>query len=749
MSFGLTNAAQSFQRFMDQVLFGLDFVICYIDDIIIASSNEEEHYKHVRIVLERLRKYELKLNVAKSAFAQKEVLFLGHLVSKAGIRPPTDKIDAIKMFPKPTVASELRKFVCMINFYRRFLPNAAKLQGRLHILIKGNKKRDKTPIIWTTDAEKAFEECKKLLENAVTLAHPKPDAKLVLFVDASNFAVGAAIHQIVDGQLEPLGFYSKRMTDHQKRYSTYDRELLAIYQSIKHFKHTIEGRSCTILTDHKPITFAFMQKPEKASPRQLTHLDFIGQYTTDIQHIPGKDNIVADLLSRIESITSCEPINFEDLAESQKTDEELNGFLKNNESTLQLKLIKVPNTTKSIICDVSTKHVRPFITKDFRQQIFNSVHNLAHPSKRATMKQISERFVWPNMNKDIAYMAKTCISCQKAKVARHNRTAIEKFALPDKRFEWIHIDLVGPLPLSSGYGYCLTIIDRFTRWPVAIPIEDIHASTVANALINGWITHFGVPTRITTDQGKQFEARLFNELARMIGAKHLRSSPRHPQANGVIERFHRTMKGAIKSQNHECWTQSLPLIMLALRNVYKDDIEATPSEMVYGTTLKMPCDFFEKIEFDTLETEFVQQLRELMDKIKPVPASNHANNKVFVQKELQTCTHVFLRDDSVRKPLKAPYDGPYKVLSRNDKTMEIQIKDRKVRVSLDRVKAAFLPIDDQSPSNDTPSKAKEEQTTNTPIDQPKQLVTKDDQPKRTKSGRNIQKPKRFVTFVDP
>ncbi|XP_036317503.1 uncharacterized protein LOC118732482, partial [Rhagoletis pomonella] len=164
-----------------------------------------------------------------------------------------------------------------------------------------------------------------------------------------------------------------------------------------------------------------------------------------------------------------------------------------------------------------------------------------------------------------------------------------------------------------------------------------------------------------------------------MGAKYIRSSPRHPQANGLMERFHRTMKAAIKCQDIERWTEALPLVMHALRNVYKDDIKATPSEMLYGTTLRMPCDFFEEIGYNSSETEFVKQLREMMDKVRPVPTSNHANKKVIAQKDLQACAHVFLRNDLVRKPLKTPYDGPYEVLNRNDKTFEIKIGERKVR----------------------------------------------------------------------
>lgn len=184
-------------------------------------------------------------------------------------------------------------------------------------------------------------------------------------------------------------------------------------------------------------------------------------------------------------------------------------------------------------------------------------------------------------------------------------------------------------------------------------------------------------------------------MTRLLGVKHLRSSPRHPQANGLIERFHRTMKAAIKCHNNESWTQTLPLIMLGLRDVFKDDIKATPAEMLYGTNLKLPGDFFENVKEDSCDTEFAQRLRELMEEIRPVQIANHSNNKIFVHKDLKTCTHVFLRDDAVRPPLKAPYDGPYEVLSRTNKTFELKVKNRTVRVSIDRLKPAYFSMEDQ------------------------------------------------------
>lgn len=332
-----------------------------------------------------------------------------------------------------------------MNFYRRFLPDAAITQGKLQALIKGKKKKDQSQIIWTEDVLKAFEKCKLDLANVVYLAHPVPAAQLIMNVDASDFAVGAVLHQMNEGQLEPLGFYSKRMTDTQKRYSTYDREFLAIYQSVKYLKYSIDGQNCIIYTDHKPITFAFRQKPDKASPRQLRqlrHLDFIGQFTTDIRHVSSSENIIADAFSRIETIAS--KIDLELIASSQQNDIELEQILSNPSSTFKIAKIAFPNSNLNMICDISTDYVRPFIVQNLRKQIFALMHNLTHPGKKTTVKLIVEKYVWPNMKTDINKWVTECIPCQKSKATRHNKSILGNFELANTRFQHINIDIVAP-----------------------------------------------------------------------------------------------------------------------------------------------------------------------------------------------------------------------------------------------------------------------------------------------------------------
>jgi hypothetical protein len=246
------------------------------------------------------------------------------------------------------------------------------------------------------------------------------------------------------------------------KYSAYDIELLAIYQAVKHFRHKLEARHFIIFTDHKPITFAFQQKRDQCPPRQFNHLDYISQFTTDIRHISGQDNVVADALSRIESISA--PATHDALAAYQADDNELRTLLVAN-TALWLEKLFIPRTTVELYlyCDTSAGKPRPYVPPALLRQVFQSLHNLGHPGTKATVKLVSQRFVWPGIQTDCRVWARACRPCQRSKVSRHTVTPVSDFTLPAARFLHVHIELIGPLPTSAGITYCLTAVDRFTR----------------------------------------------------------------------------------------------------------------------------------------------------------------------------------------------------------------------------------------------------------------------------------------------
>ncbi|GFO09874.1 Pol polyprotein [Plakobranchus ocellatus] len=225
MPFRLKNAAQTYQRLMDTVLQGLTCAFVYLDDILVASSSEQEHLQDIRSVCSRLQDAGLVINLEKCLFGQKSLEFLGHKVSQFGSIPLPSKVKAISDFPKPPTIKGLQEFLGMINFYHRFIPHAASLLLPLHDALR--KPQPCQLINWTTEMDNAFTSCKSALAEATMLSHPKPNAQISLTTDASEDAVGAVLEQCVHGVWQPLAFFSKRLRSPEQKYSTFDRELLS------------------------------------------------------------------------------------------------------------------------------------------------------------------------------------------------------------------------------------------------------------------------------------------------------------------------------------------------------------------------------------------------------------------------------------------------------------------------------------------------------------------------------------------
>ena len=763
MPFGLKNAAQTFQRLMDTVCQGLDFTFVYLDDILIASKNAEEHKKHLNALFDRLEEYGLVVNSDKCIFGVKEIDFLGHRISCHGATPLPAKVEAIRSFPTPTTTSGLQEFVGMVNFYHRFVPAAAQLMQPLYKALAGQTKKS-APLQWTDTLQHAFESTKEALAQATMLSHPQTSAPTSLTVDASDIAIGGVLEQNIDGQWQPLAFFSRQLRPPEQKYSAFDRELLAVHCGVRHFRYFLEGRIFTIFTDHKPLTFAMNKVSEPWSARQQRQLSAISEFSTDIQHISGKDNPVADALSRttVEHDSSddfglsaiSEGIDYEAMATAQLNDEEVQS-LRTSETSLQLKDISYGTNGTTVLCDISTGRARPVVPKSWQRKMFDAIHGLSHPGIRATRRLISQKMVWKGMTKQINTWAKTCTSCQRAKVHRHTRAPLGEYEKPSGRFSHVNIDLVGPLPPSRGYTYLLTMVDRFTRWPEAIPLTSTDTEEIARAFITHWVARFGVPENISSDRGPQFTSQLWSNVCTLLGTQIKQTTAYHPQANGLVERFHRRMKEAIRAKlEGPNWIDQLPWVMLGIRTAPKEDLDTSSAELVYGAPITVPGDFVPGPDPNTNTPEILKNLREKVGQLRPVPPSTHKKATSFVPQDISKAKYVFIRHDGHRRPLQAPYTGPYRVLETGDKVFKLQVGNKEDSVSIDRLKPAHCDIDQPVQVHEPPRPGRPKKAQNTgesktgATNQEKRMILPDEETlqtesKRTERGRLSKPPDRL------
>jgi transposase InsO family protein len=503
------------------------------------------------------------------------------------------------------------------------------------------------------------------------------------------------LEQLVDDVWQPLAFFSRQLRKPERNYSAYDRELLALYLSVRHFRYFVEGRDFVAYTDHKPLTFAFAKVSEPWSPRQQRHLAYISEFTTDVRHIAGKDNRVADALSRaaIHSVHAGLGVDYEAMAVAQQQDQEMNDY---RTSITNMTLQDVPLGSKSlnILCDVSTGHPRPVVPKGFRRKVFDVVHNLSHPSIRTTQTLMCSKFVWHGIRRDVGEWAKTCIPCQRAKVHKHTKAPLDVFQVPPRRLDHIHVDLVGPLPSSQGRTNLFTIVDRFTRWPEAIPLgDDTTAVACARILVSHWISRFGVPADISSDRGPQFTSALWAEITKLLGIDHHRTTAYHPQANGLVERFHRHLKSSLKARlTGPDWINELPWVLLGIRTAPKEDLGTSSAELVYGAPLTVPGDFVAHSDGNHNPATFLPKLRDIVRSFAPTPTSRHGTFSPTVPPDLAVSKFVFVRR-AHKTPLQNHYEGPFEVLQSGHKTFTLDMGGRPEVVTIDRLKPAHLDMD--------------------------------------------------------
>ena len=680
MPFGLKNAPSTFQRFVDVIFHDLkDFLQIYIDDVIIFSNSYQEHIDHVTQVFQRMNQFGLTIQEKKCTFFASTVQYLGYEFSTNGYRPINQVMPRIMDFPQPADKKGVQKFLGTVNYYRSHIPSLAQLATPLYRLLKNGIKFQ-----WTQDCQESFQQLKTLLSERMILVPFTGKGQLELYTDASSVACGAALLQ----DKEPVEFFSKKFSPAEQRYSTYEREATALVAALVHFRPLLLGFKFTVFTDHKPLLSWYRtQPPTKRLERLFIKIQ---DFNFDLQYVEGSNNVLADLMSRPPDvhkasldIHTLNKIEFDFLTEELREAQNA-GFIR----SCQLPPENLYNINGFMYTDRSGQMCL-LVPPAFRHDLITAIHGLGHFGRRKTIAALQKQYFWKGMYKQVGDFIKHCTICQRYKQAPPRKRTPIQFRV-SSRFEIVHIDLVGPLDTSQkGNKYLLTILDRFSLWLEAIPINSITAENVAKKFITHWVARFGLPQKILSDQGTQFESAVFDEVLRYFDIKRVRTTAYHPQTNGLLERMHGTLKTTLRCLMNESrnWEDKLPFALLALRTAL-NETGTSPAIMMYGEPLRVPGTLLN--DHTRYPNDFSSFTKQLCDTLKQVQQYVKQPEQLDLTPINFDHQYVYLKAPFKRNMWASTWQGPYKVLDTQGPVIRIERNGVPHNVNIDRVKPATV-----------------------------------------------------------
>lgn len=614
MPFGLTNAASEMQRLTDMIV-NYEFtntssncVFGYVDDLIIVSRDFDEHLTLLRKVLFRLKEAGLSINIKKCEFCKAELKYLGYIVNENGLQTDPSKLEAIKDYPVPTTAKALRGFIGMCSYYRRFVDGFSSIIAPLTALI--GKKKGKDAIDWNKAAELAFEKLKEALINTPLMACPDFSKPFILQCDASAVGLGSVLSQNIDGIEHPIAYYSRLFSKAERNYSTTERELLAVLESIKHFRCYLDGMKFTVITDHMALKWLLtLSNPSGRLARWAT---VISQYTFDIQHRKGVHNVVPDALSRVR----VDLISF-DRGPSQTSDrwyrKVFDGALHTPQmfpayAILDGVLLRRMPVNSPLDCD-PWRIVLP--SEKVRDAIWEAHNNFPsiHPGVMKTYMRVKETYYWPNMFRDVTDTLRTCEICKAHKIS--NTQPRGQMCFPKNvtaPLQMLSIDLVGPLPTAYyGYKYILTMVDVFSKYVWLVSLKKVDARSICAALENEVFLNFGIPKRVLCDNATVFRSNCFQNFLRSYGVEPPLYTPYYtPQAN-TVERYNQsvvTCLGILVEEDHRMWARALPKVKLYLNSCVNLATSFSPNFLMFGreVVLDARCSADQTPDLDVVES---------------------------------------------------------------------------------------------------------------------------------------------------
>jgi len=668
-----------------------DNFLVYIDDILLVNDDKEEHKRAIYYLLYYMARFHLTTNLKKCELGKDSMKFLGRWISEGKVHCAYKHIDAIRRLPLPKTIRDMRKFLGIVNFVRPFLPGIAEYQRRLNQVGSGvpRKMSNRTNVNWTKPLIQDFAKVRDMVMNAVAVSTYDGKKPLYLATDGSDFAIGGILYQLSDKkEVRPLGFYSKSLNEAQQAYGAIDKELLALEGSVKHFHYLLEGNHCTVYVDHKPLVNILGSKNCKLRFRKLRLL-YLSEFDLDIQHIDGVDNEIADYLSRIK-LRPIEQITA-NVAELGKDAEEARekGFLQpitkftkymtkdwlENIRNSQKQLIKnKPDEAywdpRSEVWLIKHEFNRPRLwipDENVVNTLIKIDHDWGHFSWKQTYQRLKRLIVWPRLRQKVKKMLDNCDVCQRVKAFRRAKLAPAPFEAPNEPFAVVHVDHlhIGSNVILPNVTELLTIIDRFTGLLLAVPVTHANSEQSVLGFFNHFISHFGIPRVLVSDNGTPFKSRLWERCMEILGIEHRTILPYNPQCNGKVERAHRTLLTILRAQEHiDKWPVYLPFAVLAVNSYFNLETNTSPSMRAFGIQVKTPG-------------------MPIFDEAQPLkpPQIIPAGPVSMAGSKWEDATWAYVKTMQRKHKLAPLLHGPYPIIAKGPREMTLQIGSQLRKVS--------------------------------------------------------------------
>ena len=609
LAFGIASSPSIWQQKMDQILQGIPFCHCILDDILISGRNDSEHLNTLDSVCHRLLMNGLRLNKDKCAYMQDKLEYCGHIITKDGVQQSPDKISAIINAPAPTNVAQLRSTLGLINYYHNHLPNVSAVLNPLNQLLKQNRKW-----CWDKSCDDAYAKVKELIAADTCLTHFDPDQTIVLATDAGPNGIGCVLSNRTRIGDRPICFASRSLTAAEQNYSQLDKEGLAIVWAVKKMSDYIYGRHFILVTDNRPM--ASILSPVKATPpmvaaRLQRWASFLSGYDYEIECRTTSENANADFMSRLPvknqadnralRVSSIDafyvnqletlPVTAEMVRKNTRTDSELAQVYEYTsvgwpqDVPVSLKAFQSRRNEISISQGCLVWGTRVIIPRVLRPKLLQEIHS-GHMGM-VKMKNLARSFIWwPGLNAEIESTAKQCSNCLQTRNVPAR--TVHQWDKPTGPWIRVHADFLGPV---MGHMF-LVVVDAYSKWPEIIPMKNGTTSTATIDALRNLFAAWGLCQQLHTDNGPQFCSLEFENFLKSNGIKHTTSAVYHPSSNGQAERFVSIFKKAMKSMSADKTSLETKVarFLITYRTAVNTSTGETPSMLMLGRRIRTRLD---------------------------------------------------------------------------------------------------------------------------------------------------------------